>query len=203
MTTATAQKLLKQELASKDSQWAGCKISLEDFRDWEPEPDGWKLEWKNGKIEAGEATMKKSEWHLMFALLNAFERTQVFKEKTAKLVSEPEFYLPKVKAVRTPDLGYLTAKQVAEGTKGEDPVPAWVIEVVSPNDRSNKLDKKISEYFAAGVDLVWYIHPEQQYVRIYRSPYEEEKLHGDDVCSAAPIVPDFQITVSELFAAAP
>ena len=42
-----------------------------------------------------------------------------------------------------------------------DVIPELVVEVVSPTDSADELDKKIGEYFRAGVQLVWVVYPNQ------------------------------------------
>jgi len=78
-------------------------------------------------------------------------------------------------------------------------VPTLVVEVMSPNDRVGKLMRRISQFLARGVPLVWLIDPEDKSVTVYqpnRLPFvldENEELGGFDV------LPDFKCPVAEFF----
>jgi Uma2 family endonuclease len=81
---------------------------------------------------------------------------------------------------------------------GEVP-PRLAVEILSPNDRANKVLRKITDYLANGVELVWLLDPEDRTVTVYRPdkrPYVVrvgEELTGDEV------FPDLRCTVADLF----
>ena len=76
----------------------------------------------------------------------------------------------------------------------------FVIEIISPTDRSVKVEEKVLEYFEAGVKVVWLLFPKTQTVHVYTSPISVIICRGDRVCSAAPVVVDFEIRAEEVFA---
>ena len=59
---------------------------------------------------------------------------------------------------------------------------------------------KIQDYFDSRTQLVWYIFPKQQKIYAYTSPDDSKAYKGADVISAAPVLPDFQFVVADLFA---
>ena len=71
--------------------------------------------------------------------------------------------------MRRPDVAYLTDEQMAQGRKGEDVIPEFVIEIISETDQFYKIEDKITEYFKAGVKVIWNIVPEHKLVYIYTS----------------------------------
>ena len=73
------------------------------------------------------------------------------------------------------------------------------IEIISPTDNYLKVNKKLREYFKAGVKVVWQIVPEEQTVYVYTSPTKVTICEGDTVCSAAPVVTDFTIPAKDIF----
>lgn len=79
-------------------------------------------------------------------------------------------------------------------------VCSFVAEVISKNDQINEVEEKLQEYFDNGVQVVWVIFPKLKQVKVYHSIRDITVCFGDDVCSAAPVLPDFQITVNEIFA---
>ncbi|WP_229317089.1 Uma2 family endonuclease [Larkinella sp. C7] len=69
--------------------------------------------------------------------------------------------------MRRPDIAYFTDSQVEQGRKGEDVIPAFVVEVLSETDQAYRIEEKIAEYFKAGVQVVWNIFPESEVVYVY------------------------------------
>ena len=54
-------------------------------------------------------------------------------------------------------------------------------------------------YFNAGVMVVWHVFPELKSVHVFTSPVDVTICEGDTVCSAAPALPDLQMTANEVF----
>lgn len=102
---------------------------------------------------------------------------------------------------RMPDIAFVSATRIPEegapSSKWEIP-PDLAIEVISPNDVWEKVNEKVREYFAAGVQQVWLISQLQQQVLIYDSPTKigivttEEELTSE-------LLPGFRCRVAELF----
>ncbi len=102
--------------------------------------------------------------------------------------------------MRRPDLAYFNGEQIDNSLSSEDkPIPAFVIEVISPTDDAVKVDEKVGEYFKAGVQVVWHVYPETEAVYIYTSRRKVGICVEDDICSARPVLPDFEISVKDLF----
>lgn len=103
--------------------------------------------------------------------------------------------------MRRPDLAYFSNEQINNSlTSNEEPIPAFALEVISPSDDAEDVEKKVGEYFKAGVQVVWNIYPENQVVYVYTSRKNATICLEDDVCSATPVLPDFAISVKALFA---
>ena len=96
-------------------------------------------------------------------------------------------------------MAWFTDTQIKESTVGGDPVPAFVVEVITEHDKANKIERKVGEYFRAGVQVLWHVYPEFRMVRVLLSPRNMISLFETDVISAAPAVPDLQMTVDALF----
>jgi Uma2 family endonuclease len=79
-------------------------------------------------------------------------------------------------------------------------IPKLIIEVLSPTDQQTKTNKRISQYLAFGVALVWLVDPVVRSVTVYRADRshtvhdDTEELTGQDV------LPDLQLRVTDLFA---
>jgi Uma2 family endonuclease len=78
--------------------------------------------------------------------------------------------------------------------------PDLAVEVVSPSNRPGELLRKIGEYLAAGVPLVWVVYPKRRRVAVYR-PDEEEPtvLKEDEYLENLPELPGFRCPVSAFF----
>jgi Uma2 family endonuclease len=78
--------------------------------------------------------------------------------------------------------------------------PDLAVEVVSPSNRPGELLRKIGEYLAAGVSLVWVVYPKRRCVAVYR-PNEEEPtvLREGEFLENFPELPGFRCADSDFF----
>ncbi len=166
-----------------------------EFLEWEQPLDGFKYEWNDGEIIQFSKMDKRQIF--IFVRLNNFFFERV-KKNNGSLASEYETMLSPIQ-MRKPDIVYLTDEQATEGRNGIDVIPEFIIEVISTNDKPYQIEKKITEYFKAGVKVVWNIYPEPELVYVYTSRKQVQICMDDDICSAAPVLPEFEVKVSEIF----
>lgn len=115
------------------------------------------------------------------------------------LIAEPDVMLTGIQ-MRRPDIAYFTREQIRLGrVNKEDVIPEFVIEVISTNDQILQVRKKLNEYFKNGVKVVWLVYPNEQEVEVFTSYKQVKICTGDDICSASPVLPDFEISVSDIF----
>jgi len=103
---------------------------------------------------------------------------------------------------RLPDVSFISAARIPEEGETDEkwPVaPDLAIEVISVNDVWSKVRRKLREYFAAGVQQVWLISPEERQVEIYDSPTQISVLTENDDLTNEKLLPGFHCRVSELF----
>ncbi|MBK8565437.1 MAG: Uma2 family endonuclease [Saprospiraceae bacterium] len=174
------------------------RISIETFLlKYRKGGPGVKYEFNNGIIEKSSA-MRLSEHYIIANLLAVFQKTPAFAQRS-HLTSELEVWTSETQW-RKPDLSLVTIEQTRAAMDGFEPVPEFVIEVVSPNDKINQIQEKIKEYFAAGVKIIWLIFPHSQNVYIYRNLSQHiEECSGDQICSAEPIVEGFKMKAADIF----
>lgn len=168
---------------------------LAEFLEWEQPIDEFKYEWNDGEIIKFSKIDKRQIF--IFVRLNKLFFKKV-KSNNGSLASEYETMLSNIE-MRRPDIVYLTDEQAEEGRNGVDVIPEFVIEVISTNDKPYQIEKKITEYFKAGVKVVWNIYPEPELVYVYTSRKQVQICMDDDICSAAPVLPEFEVKVSEIF----
>jgi Uma2 family endonuclease len=166
-----------------------------EFLEWEPN-DGHKYEWNDGEIIRFTG-MKKKQYYI-YTILNKLFTKKGYVE-TGTLMAEPDVMLTGIQ-MRRPDIAYFTDVQIYQGRKGVDVIPEFVIEIISESDQLSRVEEKLTEYFKAGVKVIWNIIPEQEVVYVYTSRRDVKICLENDICSAKPVLPDFEISVAALFA---
>lgn len=169
--------------------------SLDEFKNWEF-TDGYKYEWYDGEVIKFEG-MKKKEFYIYLNLLEFFVEKGLI--KLGGLVSEQDVDFSPIQ-MRRPDIAFFTKEQAESMKTGVDEIPEFAIEVISKNDILNSVEQKLEEYFKYGVKVVWLIIPELKKVKVYTSLKENKNCYAEDVCSATPVLPTFEMTVDQIFA---
>lgn len=80
-----------------------------------------------------------------------------------------------------------------------DVAPDLVVEVLSPDDRWTEMTKKLREYFAIGVRLVWVADPDSRTVSAYRSPTDVREFSASDALPGDDVLPGFSVAVASVF----
>lgn len=169
--------------------------TIERFKNWESE-DGFKYEWFDGELIKFTG-LKSSELYIYFNLSNLFAAKQLLENGCLVCRQEVEFSKSQI---RLPDIAYFSNEQAVSMREGVDEIPQFAVEIISKNDNFNNVEAKLEEYFKYGVEVVWIIIPELKKVKVYNSLKENKNCFADDVCSAAPVLPAFEMTVSQVFA---
>jgi len=100
------------------------------------------------------------------------------------------------------DLVFFSAEDIEKSDEIK-PIPAFVIILISENDKVGDIQEKISEYFKAGaggvpLKVIWLVFPEEKSVHVYTSRRNVKICIENDICSAAPVLPDFEIGLDVL-----
>jgi Uma2 family endonuclease len=173
------------------------KVSIQTFlRKYREGGPGIKYEFNQGVIEKMEA-MKTKEQYLAFNILQRFAKTSAAKSGH-QIIQELEVWTS-ADQWRKPDMAFLTVEQARAAAQGHEPIPEFIIEIISPNDKINLVKNKVYEYFKAGVKVLWHVFPEQKVVEVYRSPEELVVCSGSKPCSAEPVVEGFVMKAEEVF----
>ncbi len=104
--------------------------------------------------------------------------------------------------VRGPDVSFYEDEQTADtmDRKYSAAPPKLVVDVLSPGVSPNKVAKRVGQFLARGVGLVWIIDPEVRSIAVYQAGKlpkvldETEELTGEDVLT------DFRCRVADFFA---
>jgi Uma2 family endonuclease len=108
--------------------------------------------------------------------------------------------------VRIPDVSFIPWSRLPGGELPDDPiagvVPTLAVEVLSENNTKAEMDRKLREYFAAGVRLVWFIEPDTQTATVYSSPTKARRIEKDGSLEGGKVLPGFTLVLKDLFARA-
>jgi Uma2 family endonuclease len=190
---ATAALVLEKEFVKQPKL-----VSLTTFfSKYSHTEDGYKYEFNNGIIEKTPRMITKKQWYIVDNLESKFVLTTAYKNGN-RLFKEPEIWTSEAQ-VRAPDLAYLTKKQIRKESPNDKTMTPFIIEVISPTDRQYKVLEKLKEYFMAGLQVCWLILPVLEQVYVYTSPTQVTICHGNMVCFASDILPDFEITAADIF----
>jgi Uma2 family endonuclease len=194
MTTAVAHKPFKSKVEKLSKRF----ISLETFFSrYSNREDGYKYEWHDGTVEKSLRTMNRDQSKIQAAILAYFYTNPSFLQEGAFLV-ELDMFIPTKKRTRRADMAFLTKQQMNKTTEGDISVASFVIEVISQFDKINEFETKLKEYFDNGVQVVWQIIPLSKTVKVFTSVKEVKICQDNDICSASPALPSFQMTVQDI-----
>jgi Uma2 family endonuclease len=106
--------------------------------------------------------------------------------------------------VRIPDVSFISWDRLPGREVPRDAissvVPDLALEVISRSNTGKEMDTKLSEYFTAGVKLVWYVYPEKREIHVFASPNECRILTVSDKIDGGNILPGFTADVKAIFA---
>lgn len=105
---------------------------------------------------------------------------------------------------RRPDVAFVSAAKWPVGKRvpranAWEMAPDLAVEVVSPSDLAADLDRKLVEYFEAGVSLVWVVYPETRRVFVFSSATEVRILSASDELDGGAVIPGFRLALTRLF----
>ncbi len=174
------------------------KISWKNFeKEYLTREDGFRYEWSDGKVIKTPRAMNQYQYFILDNLTELFTRLRFAGKVSGKMYAEIDTFFLK-KHHRRPDMAWFSDEQAARMAYRENQIPKFVIEIVSDHDKVDDLLDKLKDYKNANVEVVWVISPARNQVWVHS---ENSSWHcsGDQICSAAPVLPEFQITAEELF----
>jgi Uma2 family endonuclease len=80
-----------------------------------------------------------------------------------------------------------------------DGPPILAVEMLSPSDRLEDVQEKITEYLRCGVKLVWIVDPRFETITVHRPDAEPVLFNRLQTISADPELPGFSVPVAEVF----
>lgn len=106
--------------------------------------------------------------------------------------------------VRAPDAAFVCQERV-EAAGGRIPgywpgPPDLAVEVISPNDRYTEVEEKVADWLAAGVRLIILVDPRRRTVTCHAPNQAPVTLTDQDNLDGSPVLPGWQMPVSDIFA---
>ena len=103
--------------------------------------------------------------------------------------------------VRMPDVAFISFDKIPNRTPSHDPIVTWVpdlaVEILSRGNTPSEMDRKIQEYFDAGVRLVWIADPRRKTVGVYHGVDEHQELTEDDFLDGEAVLPGFHCSIRD------
>jgi Uma2 family endonuclease len=106
--------------------------------------------------------------------------------------------------VRIPDVSFISWDQYPGDEVPDEAIssfmPKLAVEVLSPGNTKAEMDRKLRDYFLAGVELVWIIDPETQTAKSYTSPGDVQRIGKTGSLDGGTVLPGFRLSLKEFFA---
>lgn len=106
--------------------------------------------------------------------------------------------------VIVPDITVLQWERVPTNEVGEvqgeiDFYPDWIIEVLSPEQSTTKVIKKILLCLEEGTELGWLIDPEEREIFVFQPGLPTKACEGSDPLPMLDVLKDWQLTPADIF----
>ncbi len=153
-----------------------------------------------------EKTLGFLESVVAVALIRALE--SFVREHDLGLVAGPDGMLQLAPGlVRIPDVSFVRWERLPGGKIPAEPVPDLApdlaVEVLSPSNTAGELERKLADYFTAGVSLVWLIDPRARMATALSGVDDRRALTEADSLDGGQVLPGFTLPLAELFARLP
>jgi Uma2 family endonuclease len=106
--------------------------------------------------------------------------------------------------VRIPDVSFVSWDRLPEHRVPRDAIanlaPDLAVEVLSKGNTKQEMSRKLEDYFAAGVRLVWYIDAKTQTAQCYTSPTDSVLVKAPESLDGGAVLPGFSLPLASLFA---
>lgn len=106
--------------------------------------------------------------------------------------------------VRIPDVSFISWDRLPDGRLPDAPIwrlaPDLAIEIISPANTQREMERKLRDYYDAGVRLVWYAYPEKREIHVYSAVDRCEVFGDTQTLEESDVLPGFRLDVRAFFA---
>jgi len=102
--------------------------------------------------------------------------------------------------LRAPDVAYVSRDRLPAGAPDRyvPLAPDLAVEVVSPNDRADEVNRKLLDYLRYNTRLVWLVYPATRTMVVHDGAVARV-LSEDDVLDGGTVLPGFTLPVKRVF----
>jgi Uma2 family endonuclease len=105
--------------------------------------------------------------------------------------------------VRVPDVCFISWDRFPNRQLPPEPIPALApdlaIEVLSKGNTEREMQRKLRDYFTAGVRLVWYVDPRTRSAKSYTGESHFAEVVETESLSGGDVLPGFELPLRALF----
>jgi Uma2 family endonuclease len=105
--------------------------------------------------------------------------------------------------VRAPDVSFLPWSRWQRAIQSDENYlevyPDLLIEILSPSNTQEEMDRKLRDFFGAGARLAWVIDPRTQTARVHTTADTFVTLPPEGVLDGGAVLPGFQLALADLF----
>jgi Uma2 family endonuclease len=105
--------------------------------------------------------------------------------------------------IRVPDVSFIRWERFPGRRPFKTPIfpvaPDLAVEILSKNNTAEEMDRKLHDYFTAGVRLVWYIEPATRTARAYTGVDQWSEVGVGDSLVGGEVLPGFALPLGQLF----
>ncbi|MCC6125310.1 MAG: Uma2 family endonuclease [Pirellulales bacterium] len=105
--------------------------------------------------------------------------------------------------VRIPDVSFISWNRLPGHKVPRDPIctviPDLAVEVLSRGNTKKEMDRKLTDYFTAGVRQVWYVYPKKREIQVFHSLQEFQTLTDKQTLEGGDVLPGFSVEVKSFF----
>jgi Uma2 family endonuclease len=114
-------------------------------------------------------------------------------------------YRLEVGLVRLPYVSFIPWSRIPNDELPDDAIskviPTLAVEVLSKSNTKAEIDRKLRDFFSAGVKLAWVIDPKTLAAKVYTTAVRFKELGPDGVLDGGRVLPGFKLPLADLFAA--
>ncbi len=103
--------------------------------------------------------------------------------------------------VRIPDVSFISWDRLPGRESPRDPIPDLApdlaVEVLSAGNTRPEMARKVTEYFEAGVSLVWLIDPKKRTARVFSAAGRSVLIRADESLDGGDVLPGFTLPLGE------